>query len=56
VLASVFVVLVALDILQGFYRTTGFELDDVVATVLSGMLLLITSVYLIQSRRRRAQE
>jgi hypothetical protein len=53
-LASVFVVLVALDILGDLYRkrTAGFDLEDVVATALSGILLLVTGIYLIQSRRR----
>ena len=53
--ASVFVVLVALDIVGDFYRkrTAGFEVEDIVATALSGILLLITSVYLIQGRGRR---
>ena len=53
-LASVFVVLVALDILGDFYRkrTAGFDFEDVVETALSGILLLVTGVYLIQNRRR----
>ena len=53
-LASVFIVLVALDILGELYRkrTTGFDLADVVATALSGVLLLVVCVYLVQSRRR----
>jgi hypothetical protein len=50
-LASVFVVLVAVDIVGDIYhkRTAGFDFD--LATALSGILLLITSVYLIQTRR-----
>jgi hypothetical protein len=52
-LASVFVVLIALDILGDFYRkrTAGFDFEDVVATALSGILLLVTGVYRIQNRR-----
>jgi hypothetical protein len=53
-LASAFVVLVALDILGDLYRkrTAGFDFEDVVATAPSGILLLITGAYLIQTRRR----
>jgi uncharacterized membrane protein HdeD (DUF308 family) len=53
-LASVFIVLVALDILRDLYRkrTTGFDLADVVTTALSGALLLVVGVYLVRSRRR----
>jgi hypothetical protein len=57
-LASVFLVLVALDILGDLYRkrSTGFDLADVVATALSGVLLLVVCVYLVQSRRRFESE
>ena len=53
-LASVFVILVAVDILGDLYRnrTAGFDFEYVVATALSGILLLVTGVYLIKSRRR----
>jgi hypothetical protein len=53
-LASVFVVLVTLDILGDFYRkrTAGFDLEDVAGTLLSGILLLVIGLYLVQSRPR----
>ena len=53
-LASIFVTLVALDMLGDFYRkrSAGFDSEDVVEKGLSGILLLVTGVYLIQSRRR----
>jgi hypothetical protein len=53
-LAIVFVALVALDMLGDFYRkrSTGFDWEDVVETVLSAIPLLVTAIYLVQSRRR----
>jgi len=53
-LASVFIALVALDVLGDVYRkrSAGFHFEDVVEKALSGILLLVTGVYLIQSRRR----
>lgn len=53
-LAIVFVALVALDILGDFYRkrSFGFGWDDIVETALSAILLLVTGIYLVQSRRR----
>ena len=53
-LASVFVVLVALDILGDFYRkrTAGFDLEDIVGAALSGILLLVIGLYLVRSRPR----
>ena len=53
-LASVFVILVTLDVLWGLYRkrTAGFGVEDLVEAALSAILLLVTGVYLLQSRRR----
>jgi len=56
-LASVFVILAALDILGDFYgkRKAGFTVEDVVDTALPGILLLVTCVYLIQHESREVR-
>ena len=53
-LGTAFAVLVALDILRDFYRkrAAGFDLEDVVETAVSGILLVVIAAYLVQSRRR----
>jgi len=53
-LARVFVVLVALDFLAEFFRkrTAGFNAEDLVEMTLTGGLLLVTVIYLVQVRHR----